>query len=217
MGALDTYTARVRRLLTDASAQYWSPTEITDDINQARERVAADTKCLRQIVTGIQLNQNQEQYSIAQTVSTGTPANLGGFVIEVLSVTIYWGNMRVICTNRSFTEQNAKLRIFQNYQTRPGSVAMVGNNVLYVNPIPDQNYVSDWDVVILPSPLQTSGDPEVLPVVFQPPVAFYAAHLAKFSEQSIEESSIFEKEYTKKLQAAAWAAFSSRFRDAYRR
>lgn len=217
MGALDTYTTLTRRLLTDAQTQYWSPQEITDDINQARVRLAGDTKCLRQLITGINLTAAQELYPIAATVSTGTPAGLGLFVVEVVSVTIYWGNMRVKCQNRSFTEQDAKLRIFQNYQTRPGSLAMMGANNVYLNPVPDQAYVSDWDVVVVPAPLTSSASVEVIPVVFQAPIPYFAAHIAKYGEQSMDESDIYYQKYLTERKASAWAFLSARWRDAYRR
>jgi hypothetical protein len=217
VGALDQYNLRTRRLLTDPNRQYWSDTELNDDINQARIRVAADTKCLRQLITGVPLLAAQELYPIVATVNAGTPVNTGLQVIEVISVTIYWGNMRVKCQNRAFTEQDAKLRIFQSYQTRPGSLAIMGGNNVYLNPTPDQNYTSDWDVVLVPNPLMTSSDPEVLPVVFQNLPQWFAAHLAKYSEQSITESDIFYKKYLFERQAASFAFLSSRWRDAYRR
>lgn len=214
---LTTYNTRARRLLTDPNAQYWSDTELNDDINQARIRIAADTKCLRQLVTGVPLVGAQELYPIVSTVNTGTPAGVGLQVIEVISVTIYWGNMRVKCQNRSFSEQDAKLRIFQNYQTRPGSLAIMGGNNVYLNPMPDQAYTSDWDVVLVPIALANDAQPEVLPVVFQPLVAWYTAHLAKFSEQSMSEADKFFQKYLIERQAASYAFLSSRWRDAYRR
>ena len=217
MGAIDTYNLRTRRLLTDSGKQYWQDAELNDDINQARVRVAADTKCLRQLITGIPLVAGQEVYNIVQTVNGGTPANTGVQVVEIISVTIYWGQMRVKCTNRSFTEQDAKMRMFQNLQTRPGSLAIMGANLAYLNPTPDQNYVSDWDVVLVPLPLVLSTDVEVLPIVFQGLPQWYAAHLAKFGEQSIEETDIFYRKYLFERQAASYAFLSSRFRDAYRK
>lgn len=217
MGQLDIYNARTRRLLTDANKQYWSDTELNDNINQSRIRIASDTKCLRQLVTGIQLAARQEVFNIVESVNTGTPPNLGLNVVEVISVTIYWGNMRLKAVNRPFTEQDAKLRIFQNYYSRPASLAMMGANTLYLNPVPDQDYITDWDVVVVPNPINGPTDLEVLPVVFQTLVPWFAAHLAKYSEQSISESDIFYKKYLNERQAACWAFFGARWRDAYRR
>jgi hypothetical protein len=214
---LATYLTYTQRLLSDPNNQYWSVAELTDDINQARVRVCGDTKCLRQVITGIALTAAQEQYQIASTVSTGTPANLGLYALEVVGVTIYWGTLRVKCQNRSFTEQDAKLRIFQNYQTRPGSLAMMGGVYVYLNPVPDQAYVSDWDVVFAPLPLTSTAQAETIPVVFQPLVPFFAAHLAKYGEQSLSESDIYYKKYLIERQASMYAFFSARWRDAYRR
>jgi hypothetical protein len=214
---LTLYNTRTRRLLTDPNAQYWSDTELNDDINQARIRIAADTKCLRQLVTGVPVATGQELYPVVSTINSGTPTGLGSYVVEIISVTIYWGNMRVKCQNRSFSEQDAKLRLFQNYTTRPGSVAMLGGNMAYLNPVPDENYTSDWDVVVVPIALANDAQAEVIPTVFQPLVPWYAAHLAKYSEQSIQESDIFFKKYLLERQAATYAFFSSRWRDAYRR
>jgi hypothetical protein len=215
---LNTYLTRTRRLLTDQGAQYWSNTELTDDINQARNRVAADTKCLRTLFQTIPLTGGVEQYNIAAAVTSSvvTPG-LGAYAVDVIGVTIYWGNTRVKCRNTAFTEQDAKLRIFQNYQSRPGSVAMMGGNTVFINPMPDQAYNSDWDVVILPVPLASDVDPEVIPVVWQPLIAFFAAHLAKYGEQSLSESDIFYKKYLIERQAGAFAQLGARYRDAYRR
>lgn len=217
MGALDIYNARTRRLLTDGKKQFWTDQELTDDINQARIRVAADTKCLRQLVTDITVPAGQEVFNIVDTINRGTPPMLGLLVVEIISATLYWGNLRVKCQNRSFTEQDAKLRTFQSYVTRPGSLAMMGANTCYLNPVPDKDYRSDWDVVLVPQPLNTTADLEVLPVVFQNLVPWFAAHLAKYSEQSISESDIFYKKYINERQAASWAFFGQRWRDAYRR
>lgn len=217
MGALDQYNARTRRLLTDAQKQFWSDKDLHDNINQARVRICGDTKCLRQLITNIVLPAGQEAYNIVETLNRGCPPNLGLNFVELLGVTIYWGNMRVKCQNRPFTEQDAKLRIFQNYTTRPGSIAMMGANVAYLNPVPDQNYLSDWDVNLVPSPLTTNSDLEVIPVVFQGLVPWFAAHLAKYNEQSLSEADVFYNKYGVELRAAMWAFFGARVRDAYRR
>ena len=217
MGALDTYNARTRRLLTDADKQFWSDFVLNDCINQARVRVASDTKCLRQLITNINLPTGQEVYNIIDTVNGGTPPNLGPYVIEVIAATVLWGNMRIRLQNRSFTEQDAKLRIFQSYITRPGSIAKMGANLIYFDPVPDHDYLSDWDVVIVPAPLERDTDPEPLAIVYQTCVPYYAAHIAKYNEQSLTESSIFFTKYKEERAAATWGTSGMLVRDAYRR
>lgn len=215
--SLNNYITLVRRLLHDPQGQMWSDQELTDDINQARSRIAADSKCLRQLITAVTLTANQELYTIVTTANTGTPANLGLQIVEVMGITIYWGNQRIKLQNRPFSEQDAKLRIWQSYVTRPGSIARMGSNLLYINPTPDQGYTSDWDCVIVPTPLALNTDPEVLAVPFQTPVPFYAAHIAKFNAQDYGESDKFYQKYLVERAAAMWAARSTIVRDAYRR
>ena len=47
MATLNSYITEVRRLLHDANANFWTNPELTDYINEARERVCRDTGALR--------------------------------------------------------------------------------------------------------------------------------------------------------------------------
>ena len=47
MATLSSYITEVQRLLHDANSVFWSTSELTDYINNARERVVRDTGCLR--------------------------------------------------------------------------------------------------------------------------------------------------------------------------
>ena len=49
MATLSSYITEVQRLLHDANSVFWSTSELTDYINDARERVVRDTGCLRTI------------------------------------------------------------------------------------------------------------------------------------------------------------------------
>ena len=49
MATLASYITDVQRLLHDANSVFWSTTELTDYINEARERTVRDTGCLRTI------------------------------------------------------------------------------------------------------------------------------------------------------------------------
>jgi len=49
MATLSSYITDVQRLLHDANSVFWSTSELTDYINQGRERVVRDTGCLRTI------------------------------------------------------------------------------------------------------------------------------------------------------------------------
>lgn len=49
MATLSSYIIEVRRLLHDADANFWTDTELTDAINDGRQRIVRDTGCLRTI------------------------------------------------------------------------------------------------------------------------------------------------------------------------
>jgi len=63
MATLSSYITEVQRLLHDANSVFWSTSELTDYINDARERVARDTGCLRTL-----------QITATPISSTGVPA-----------------------------------------------------------------------------------------------------------------------------------------------
>jgi hypothetical protein len=65
MATLNGYITEVRRLLHDANGNFYSDSELTDNINGARERVARDTGCLRKLQVA--------QTPIAPVGYTGNP------------------------------------------------------------------------------------------------------------------------------------------------
>jgi hypothetical protein len=65
MATLSSYITEVQRLLHDANSVFWSTSELTDYINDARERVARDTGCLRTL-----------QITSTPISNTGVPASV---------------------------------------------------------------------------------------------------------------------------------------------
>lgn len=194
MGALSTYTTQVQRLLHDQNFAFWPQAELTDYINEARNRVAEDTKCLRQQATSISILVGVEAYNIAATVPT-----IGAQVVDIMNINLYWGQRRYPLLYYSWSEFTAKLRAYNNYQSKPIAYTRVGATQVYVAPIPDQTYVSDWDVAITPPPLVSDATIETIPIPFQEPIQYYAAYKAKFKEQAMAEAAMFKKEYLTNL------------------
>ena len=187
---LQTYITQVQRLLHDLNATMWPVTELTDYINAARNRICMDTKCLRALQTGITLTAGTELYAI-QSILPAVANN----VVDVLGISLYWGNSRYKLNYLPFTALDAQARAWQLYQDRPVIFTRMGGLQIYVAPIPDQNYVTDWDVATIPAPLVLTTDVDVIPVPFQEPVQYWAAYLAKFKEQSFGEAQMFKAEY----------------------
>lgn len=195
MGALVTYQTQVQRLLHDTSGNFWPLPELTDYINEARNRVAQDTKCLRQLVTSITLPNAQETYNPQVLI----PAPLGALVIDVMAITIYWGNTRRKLFYNAFTEFDAQYRYWQQLQSIPEAYTRMSPTLVFIGPIPDQNYISDWEVAVNPTALTTDSMADQLPLPFTEAVQYYACYKAKFKEQAMGEAEMFLKQYSRNL------------------
>jgi hypothetical protein len=277
MATLSSYLTEVQRLLHDANAVFWSTSELTDYINEARERVVRDTGCLRtlqitntplsstgvvaipwsngltvtagqfifsnifiyQVITGGVLNSDAAPYPTGSaTFPPSTPFTNGTATLQyssnceiislaalpngiqtldVLNVTLYWGNSRIPLRYLPWSNFNAQLRYWQNYVGRPICFSTYGQGQLYIAPVPDQSYSIEVDTVILPLPLSTNT-PNAVDTIVDPyttPVAFYAAYKAKYKEQSYGEAEIYKQEYAKHVQAVLNSTYTRRIPDPY--
>lgn len=195
MGALVTYQTQVQRLLHDTSANFWPLPELTDYINEARNRVAQDTKCLRQLVTSLNLTTAVEAYN----PQTFIPAPIGPLVIDVMAITVYWGNTRRKLFYKAFTEFDAQYRYWNQLQSIPEAYTRMSPTIVFIGPMPDQTYVSDWEVAVNPTALITDSTVDQLPIPFTEAVQYYAAYKAKYKEQAQGEAEVFLKQYARNL------------------
>ena len=207
MTTLANYITECRRLLHDANAVYWSDLELVDYINDARRTAVRDSGCLRSLQT-VNLNQGVETYAFTVLPSPTT-------TIDVLNLTVVWGNSRIPLQYMPFTEFNAKMRVWTSNQSRPAVFTVYGQNTVYIGPIPDQTYVSEWDTVIMPPDLANTADVDTIPFPFTVPVAYYAASKAKFKEQSYEESEKFEQVFKRKIIEALRSTATRRIPNVY--
>jgi len=187
---LNTYLTQVTQLLHDPNNQYWSQQQLTSYINTARNRVAQDTGCLRQLMTGYALTAGVEQYQIAALPIAN--------IIDVMGVQLYYS-----VTNRQslmyfpWTQFDARYRAWTGLTNRPEAFSRMGGLTVFFGPVPDQAYLTDWVVTINPNILVTDATVEQIPVPFTDCVQWFAAYLAKFQEQAMQEASFFENEYLK--------------------
>lgn len=199
---LNTYVTQVQRLLHDLNAQYWPVPEIVDYVNEARGRIAQDTKCLRTLVTGVTLTAQTDSYNPQALLSTVIPT-IGAQLVDVMGVTLYWGTQRIKLLYLPFTRFDAFYRRYQTYYMRPTAFTRMGATLIWFGPNPDQNYVTDWDVAVIPNALVTDATVEQIPVPFQEPIKYYAASLAKWKEQAQGEAQLFEQQYAAILKRCA--------------
>lgn len=208
--ALSDYITECRRLLHDANGNFYTDAELTDYINAGRSRLVRDTGCLRAYQT-TSVVQGQE------IINTGTlPGGTGGTTaLDILGINLIWGNTRVYLRYMPWTQFNAELRYWQNFQGRPIAFSMYGQTQIYIGPIPDQTYSVELDTIVLPTALTASAPNETIPDPYTAPVAYYAAHKAKYKEQAYGESEIFKQEYGNQVKSALASVFTRRMASPY--
>jgi len=135
--------------------------------------------------------------------------------LDILNVNIYWGNSRIPLRYLPWTQFNAQLRYYQNYIGRPIAFSIFGQSQIYIGPIPDQAYVAELDTVILPTTMVNLNDTDTINEPYDTVVQFYAAHLAKYYEQSFGEAEIYLQQYKQKAQSVLTSTFTRRIPDPY--
>lgn len=204
---LSAYITQCRRLLHDANGNFYTDQELTDYINEARNRLVRDTGCLRTIQNTATVA-NQEVYTFASLPNSVQ-------TMDIVNINLYWGNSRLPLLYRPWTDFNAQLRYWQNYTGRPIAYSMYGPTSFYLGPVPDQVYTMELDTVIEPLPLVSGTDVDTIPDPWTSPVAYYASHTAKFKEQSYGEAEIFRQQYLKHVQSVLTGTFTRRLPSAY--
>lgn len=205
---LSDYITECRRLLHDANGNFWVNSELTDYINDARERLVRDTGCLRTIQS-FNTVANQETYNFSDLT---THAN---DTVDILNINLYWGNTRVPLRYLAWTDFNSQLRFWQNYIGRPIAFSLYGPRKIYLGPVPDEVYYCEVDTVILPTDLVNASDEDDIPYPWTTPVAYYACYRAKYKEQSFGEAEIFKQEYLKQTQSVLTSTYTRRMPTPY--
>ena len=264
--ALTNYINQVRRLLHDANAQYWSDAELTDDINQARNRIALDTGSLAALlpfylsqgqeyypfngcvsnvtlvaagsgytssptcvfsggggsgvtatasisggaISGITITANGTAYTAAPTLSfsggggsaaTATVSILSN-VLDIMDITANWQNSWVTLGYAYFSMFQAKARYFRTMTGQPEiwskgqpPSSTAGGHYFYIFYIPSQSYQAELRCTLTPNSLIDDTTPEQLSYPETDIVQYYAAYLAKYKQQQMDDAMNFLKIY----------------------
>ncbi len=137
---------------------------------------------------------------------------------DVLNLSVYWGSERYALLWLPFSDFSAKMRLWTSasYQQRPSIWAVYGENQVFVASPPDQSYACEFDTVILPVALAvgdyTTSDP--IPMLYQAPIRFYAAYLAKLNQQEFGEAEMHLQAYGNMVERCG-SAYVRRIPDPY--
>jgi hypothetical protein len=187
--SLSDYNYAVRRLLHDPNARAFSDEDINKYINYARQQLARDTGCIR-VQQTITIKQGIEQYNLL------TDLPFGPVTIDVRQITLNWGgNYYYRLMEWTWPQLNTWLRQYRTTFDRPRAFARPSGGIVYVAPIPNQDYSSDWDTILIPADLVDNTTPDTIPIPFQIAVPYFAAYWAKQYEQSFAEAEMMKKQY----------------------
>ena len=208
MPTLSDYITDTRRLLHDVNGNFWTDAELTSYINEGRANTVRDSGCKRVL----------QSYTLTVGVETIPFSSLpqGNNTLDILNINLYWGDSRWPMYYMAWTDFNAQLRFWQNYNGRPIGFSMYGYKTIYIGPKPDQTYTVELDTVVLPTDLVSGADPDTdIPDPFTECVPFFAAYMAKFQEQSYGEAEIFKQQYTKEVLGCLNSTFTRRLPSVY--
>lgn len=135
--------------------------------------------------------------------------------IDCVNLTLYWGNTRRVLAYREWSTFNAIARGWVGYLGMPSLFSIYGYTQTFIAKIPDQAYKADFDSVQQPPPLVDNTTLEVIPIVMQDPVQYFAAHLAKIKAQRWQEADMFYQRYNMEVLKAINSSFTRRLKYPY--
>lgn len=190
---LSEYRTRVRRLLNDAQGNYWTNPELNAYVNEAREKTAIDTACVRSFQLGTLLA-NVDKYIFRDLLPNGQKT------IDILGIQNIFGNTRYSLRFYEYTYLTAFYRPWTQYQQLPVAFSIYGPNIVYIAPAPNVNYPNtEFDTAIVPDNLINDNTDDIIPEPYTDAVKYYAARLAKLRMQQYEEALAFDKLYTQRV------------------
>lgn len=217
--ALNSYLSQTQNLLHDTNAQFYTTSQLTTYINQARAKTAAAGQCCRFLPPSGTINTvaNQETYTFA-AINALLPAQLTS-VLGVVTIAVNIGTSKPCLRRYSWSAFQAYLRsysigltgypmIFAQYgqgtpYTDVSTATSANTSVqIYLWPIPSAIYAMDWDCYCLPIALVNDSTPEAIPYPFTDAVPYYACHLALMGAQRFADAEKMESRFKMKIREA---------------
>jgi hypothetical protein len=134
-------------------------------------------------------------------VGATATATMFNNVFNVISISYLWGNQRYSLRFRGFTLFQAYMRS-QLFFTQRGLIWTIHEQMGYVliQPPPDQNYVTEWDVLCTPLPLLNPGDTDTqITPPWNDAVQYYAAYKCLLKLQNFQQAEFMLKLYSARV------------------
>lgn len=155
MTVLSDYTTQLKALLNDPDNSFYTSTNLTSWINQARLRVAAEAQCVRVLpissssITAIAVTAGGSGYSVAPTVTISGPDAFGGpFVQATATATVAAGAVTTINITNAGTGYVAPPTITIT-GVGTGATASATLSAAVKTVVAQENYsFSTWNIII---------------------------------------------------------------------
>ena len=209
-----------------AGGNYVAPPSVTFDAAPLGGTTAQGTAILTgTAVTGVVLTQWGTGYvgvpniTFNPTGATATAIFMNNLVSTV-SITNIWNMQRYTLSFRGFTLFQAYMRAWTTqFMSRPGIwTSHPQMQQVYLRPMPDQQYYSEWDVISLPAPLVNTTDVDLQVVLpWNKSVQFRAAAIALMKNQNFEQADYYERKYADRVPHVITGAGGYRIPNPYNR
>jgi hypothetical protein len=154
------------------------------------------------------------------TGATATPITMFN-TFNVLSISNLWNTMRYSLSYRPFTIFQAWARSLQaqGFKSYPGMFSiLVGDNLVYMQPTPNQTYFSEWQIIKSAAPLigVTDIDYEIKDP-FADAVQYKAASYLLMKHQNFQQAEFYEQKYDQRVPRIIAGAGGVRIANPYNR
>jgi hypothetical protein len=224
---LTAYVSEVQSHLNDTQGQFFAIPQLTSFINRARRRIAAVSGCVRLIPPGLQTKPSREVYPFSEwnaLVQQICPQAQSILACRSLAIGIggqwqedadgIWsisaGTWKPVWRRTVWTDFQARFRIyggtFYGTISSPGWYAQYGlgpMGALYLAPIPSIASPMEVDLTIIPKPLLTDDDIEVIPYPWVDAVSYWAAVLALTQQQRKDDAQAMAEMFNNDLPMCA--------------
>ena len=179
-------------------------------------------------VSALTITANGTGFTAAPTISFsgggGSGATASATIMQALdinSITVNYQNSWQMLGFANFTQFQARARYYRSttgnpeWWTEGPPSGTGGGRTFYLFYIPNQSYQTDIDAIVLPNALIDDTTPEQLSYPSTDLVPYYAAFLAKFNQQMMQEADGFLKLYDLLLSRGKSAQYQRRIPNPY--
>lgn len=180
------------------------------------------------VLTAINMTQWGQGYTSAPTIMIN--GGVGGAAatavtlintINVITISNIWNTMRYMLSFKGFSVFQAWARMLQQqgFTSQPGIWTIhQQDQLVYIDPPPNQLYTSEWDIVSLSSPLVNLTDIDTqIPDPWAQAVQFKAAEYLLMKHQNFSQSEYYGRKYREKVPQVITGAGGIRIPNPYNR